>query len=271
MAWRHGKYYVRSQRIGKRVTTEYVGSGDTAVLIAELDQLDRQRRQQERVEQALRRQQFVDMTKPPAALTDYRAAVRDLVADVLTRLGFRQHKRGEWRLWRMSTNERGRALFTKRTLTDAERGELRAILASETSMARQYGDMAHAAWRVFMQEVDRQVPGFRVAADARLDLLRREMGYDESSELERLLIDEVALCQFDYYRLVRAYAQATAATFTLPVMDEWDRVLEQKQQQYLRAVLTLAKVRRLLRLPAVQVNIGQQQLIGDNNNASYLP
>jgi hypothetical protein len=45
-------------------------------------------------------------------------------------------------------------------------------------------------------------------------------------------------------------------------MAQWERVLASKEARYLRAVETLARVRRLLNLPAPQVNInlpgGQQ-------------
>jgi hypothetical protein len=46
-------------------------------------------------------------------------------------------------------------------------------------------------------------------------------------------------------------------------MERWERVLASKEARYLRAIETLARVRRLLRLPAVQVNIaaeGSQQV-----------
>lgn len=272
MGWQRGKYYVKSRRIGTRVTTEYVGTGETALLIAQLDALDRERRDLARADAARARAQFRAQVKAPAALTDYRAAVRELVADVLGRLGYHQHKRGEWRYTRMATEHaRARELLVKRTLTTDERGELRAILTAETGLTRQYGDMANVAWRCFMAELDKQSAGLGAAVDVRRDLMRRAMDYDGSSELERLLIDEVVLCQFDYYRVERAYATATAETFTLPSMEQWNRVLEQKQTQYLRAVLALARVRRLLRLPAMQVNIGQTQVIGDGTVTSYLP
>ena len=59
MGWekrdRGGFYYTRSKKIGNQVVREYVGTGPLATLAAEMDALNRQRRQEEaeawRVEQ----------------------------------------------------------------------------------------------------------------------------------------------------------------------------------------------------------------------------
>ena len=65
-----------------------------------------------------------------------------------------------------------------------------------------------------------------------------------------------------------AYGQSVGESFTLPAMEQWERVLSSKEARYLRAISELARVRRLLNLPAPQVNInlrgGQQvNVVGD--------
>ena len=71
------------------------------------------------------------------------------------------------------------------------------------------------------------------------------------------------LCYHDYYTFAIIYEQKTSSSFTLPDLERWERILASKEARYLRAVETLALVRRLLNLPAAQVNInmpGGQQL-----------
>jgi hypothetical protein len=94
-----------------------------------------------------------------------------------------------------------------------------------------------------------------------IDKLRDELGRSKATALERILIDQVALCklqlditQFEYAGLLES------GSVGIPQADYWERRLTATQKRYLRAVETLARVRRLLRLPAVQVNIGGQQI-----------
>ncbi len=48
MAWEsrgNGSYYYRKQRIGGRVVSEYVGQGEVAGLVAQLDAIERTKEQ----------------------------------------------------------------------------------------------------------------------------------------------------------------------------------------------------------------------------------
>jgi hypothetical protein len=75
--------------------------------------------------------------------------------------------------------------------------------------------------------------------------------------LETLLIGRVVTCwlQLHYWDVLAA--QSTEST--LRQRDYLQRSQERAQRQYLSAIRSLAAVRRLL-LPAVQVNIGAQQV-----------
>jgi hypothetical protein len=47
MAWEKGRYYTRSRRRNGRVIREYIGTGNLAVLAAQLDAVERVKRAQE--------------------------------------------------------------------------------------------------------------------------------------------------------------------------------------------------------------------------------
>ncbi|MFN8474899.1 MAG: hypothetical protein U0822_22115 [Anaerolineae bacterium] len=97
MGWetRSGRqYYYRARKIDGRVHREYIGTGEIAALIAQMDDLDRER-------QHLRVLEERDERARISAL-DGAVARLDELADVLVRgslvlAGYERHNRGEWR------------------------------------------------------------------------------------------------------------------------------------------------------------------------------
>ena len=99
MGWEERRghtYYYRKERQGRHVISTYCGRGEIAALFAELDGLDRQRRQQEAMERQIARNEFPDLAADPPELTRLLAEARAVVAEALTAAGYHQHKR-EWR------------------------------------------------------------------------------------------------------------------------------------------------------------------------------
>lgn len=98
MAWetraRGGRYYTRSVRKDGRVHREYVGTGRTAELIAQLDADDRADRHHERRDVAQHRaaSEAVEVT-----VDELDALVDTLVGIEFVCAGFHRHHRGNWR------------------------------------------------------------------------------------------------------------------------------------------------------------------------------
>jgi len=103
MGWEHGRYYTRSKKVNGRVVKEYVGSGLVAELAARMDALDRQARNAERdAGHAARAEvEFLD-----ASLNELNALADLMARAALVAVGYRQHKRGEWRKTRARPEER---------------------------------------------------------------------------------------------------------------------------------------------------------------------
>jgi hypothetical protein len=256
---RHGNvYYYRKHKRGRRVVSEYVGRGELALMVAASDAARIAAQRQAR--QA--RQTVYDLARPPVQLTDYATAVRGVVVETLEALGFHQHKR-QWRM-RMDTSfDRALQIYRKAKPSKDELVELRLLVNAHTSVAR-LGDVALLAERTFLAGYNEQ-PAVRAAIDERCGQLRRQLGWAESTELERILINEVVLTWLDYYRLTMCHAQQTRE-FTMSTMEAWERVLSGKQRRYLRAIETLARVRRLLRLPTVQITVDARTVNVENRN-----
>ncbi len=84
----------RSVRRGGRVTTEYQASGEVALLIDAMEQIERDERNLERWQGQEDRKRFEDLER---ALDDLAEQARALARDALERAGYHQHHRGEWR------------------------------------------------------------------------------------------------------------------------------------------------------------------------------
>lgn len=89
--------------------------------------------------------------------------------------------------------------------------------------------------------------------------LRAELGYQEAAPLERLLIDHVVTCWLRQQQIELLYSDKWKGSLSTESADFWERRLSATQRRYLRACETLARVRRLLRMPpVVQVNVAAQ-------------
>jgi hypothetical protein len=90
--------------------------------------------------------------------------------------------------------------------------------------------------------------------------IQKDMARPGDGELERLLIQQVALSWMKLaYTEYLHESYLTDGNTTIKQCDFWERRLSAAQRRYLRATETLARVRRL-QLPAVQINVGAQQV-----------
>lgn len=255
------RYYVRNERQGRRVRSIYIGTGDLAAALAELDASHRERRQQDHADAHERRRALAELAQPPAACAEYLRLVRAAVADVLTGMGFHQHKR-QWRKKRMSDQAgiTARRIYVNRAASPDDLRELRRLVSEHAQLARSLGDVAIQARHSLLASWD-DLPTMGAAIEATCERLERQLGCAEATEIERLVIDEIVLCWLDYNRVLTCYAQQTA-TFRLSDMEQWATILASHQRRYLRSIETLARIRRLLKLPTLQVNValdgGQQ-------------
>jgi len=92
-----------------------------------------------------------------------------------------------------------------------------------------------------------------------LERVRAEAAGPQPTPLERLLADRVALCWLAMMHADTQYAQRLAAGVTFTEGEYHQRRCERAQRQFLKAVQTLATVRRLL-IPAVQLNVAENQI-----------
>src|SRR5262249_4646889 len=93
MGWERG-YYYRVRKVNGRVVREYVGAGEVAELVAQMDALEREQRRLEALDQSQEKAELKALDTELKAVNER----TDLAARAaLLAAGFHQHKRGEWR------------------------------------------------------------------------------------------------------------------------------------------------------------------------------
>src|SRR4029450_5101748 len=100
MGWetrRNGKrYYYEKTRENGKVVSHYIGAGQLAPLVAGLNQIRKEHRQQERLEAHIARSAFAELAATPKDLTLLLEQARSAAAAALEAAGYHKHKR-QWR------------------------------------------------------------------------------------------------------------------------------------------------------------------------------
>lgn len=131
-----------------------------------------------------------------------------------------------------------------------------------------HGDM----WRVIIdladmtkQEIFEQMNISQLSVKMSLEQgyqqVRNELGYQGASMLEKILIEQIALAWLRHNWTELKSQRVKSGSLTIEQGKYWEQVLSASQRRLLRAVESLAKVRKLAaRTPEIlQVNIGQNQ------------
>ena len=144
-------------------------------------------------------------------------------------------------------------------LSEAEVLELRRLLSEVPDLWHNVS-MAHMAARSAVEAASSR-EGMQELLMANYDGMRRELGHEQATPLEKALIDHVALCWWRLQEVEQRYSKVMSQSITLTQGRYWQKRLSAAQNRYLRACTTLARIRKM-RLPALQVNIaadgGQQ-------------
>lgn len=261
------RYYVKNERSGRRVVSTYIGSGPAANLVAERDALDQAERARAREALQAARAAVRAADLPVFAVLQI---VNDVVARVLLARGFHKHRR-QWRKRRMEiaqhtappTRAEIERLIDAAMDDDAGRPELAALreaMASHPDAGRHY-DLAEIAATALIRAMPSD-KAHKAITQGRIIALRRELGGAHPSPLERLLIDQVVLTYIYLNQVEYQLSKLWEKSVEPATVVFWEERVARCQLRYLRAVESLARVRRLLKLPSIQVNValdgGQQ-------------
>lgn len=107
----------------------------------------------------------------------------------------------------------------------------------------EYGDLAAEAMDLALRNfwlgyITKE--GVRRAAEA----LKTELGFEDASPPERILVDHAVLCHVRLGMVEHLYSRNTSGR--MDVIEHWERRLTMAQKRFTRAVTALARVRGLL-------------------------
>ncbi len=98
-----------------------------------------------------------------------------------------------------------------------------------------------------------------LAADQYMYDMRKALGFDTCPAIERPLIQHVVLCWLRLYTTELRYEQRMRENLSLAQGEYWEKKLSANQRRYLRAVETLARIRKLNL--TIQINMAHQQVV----------
>ncbi|HLF18987.1 MAG TPA: hypothetical protein VI749_08910 [Candidatus Omnitrophota bacterium] len=86
--------------------------------------------------------------------------------------------------------------------------------------------------------------------------IRENLGYNTSDQSERLIIDQIMLCWIGMNHAEgRMHNLLTGGEYSIRTGEYWQENLTRYQNRYLKAIETLARIRRLNKGMVLQVNI----------------
>ena len=136
--------------------------------------------------------------------------------------------------------------------------QLKKMLQESPGLWRVAGDFSeHALWKI-TEDIE-GTPFLIESVRAGVGKLKESLGYAVAPPLEKLLINQAALCWLRLNMLERTHWVKTYESHSTETGLYWDRRLLTAQRRFTRACESLARIRKLSRnTPALQVNIATE-------------
>jgi hypothetical protein len=147
--------------------------------------------------------------------------------------------------------------------TAEDLAELQRFFDDDPELWRATGNMARRTLDHLLRTYYPQSAYVQECVKRRVQGLRAELGYEESSPLERILIEQILVCWVNLYVLEINSATKLCESHSRDTGLYWDKRLTGAQRRFRRASESLARIRKLSRNAlALQFNIapsgGQQ-------------
>ena len=133
---------------------------------------------------------------------------------------------------------------------------LRRFFDEDPELWRATGNMARRTLDHLLRTYYSQSAYVQECVTRRVEEMRDQLSYLESSPLEMVLIEQILVCWVNLYVLEINSATKLCEAHSTATGLYWDRRLNGAQRRFRRACETLARVRRLSRnTPALQFNL----------------
>lgn len=122
---------------------------------------------------------------------------------------------------------------------------LREMMNEDQSICQIYGDWARQTEAVILNEYFESSGLVLETIKKKLAEMRNELGWKNADIIEKLLIRQICLTWLRLYFVERQHHQATFPSHSLTQGIYWDKRLSEAQKRHLRAIESLAKVRKM--------------------------
>jgi len=141
----------------------------------------------------------------------------------------------------------------------ADVSELKAFLANHPEVWSYVGDISVQARALMIKHLD-ATPAFSELLSVGLRDLETQLGAAAASPLERLLIDQVVVCWLHFWTIQYRYSNVMHEEHSFQCGTHWEKRLSMAQSRFLKAIQTLARVRKIAGRSPLQINIAEQQI-----------
>lgn len=138
------------------------------------------------------------------------------------------------------------AATNKKNPKESDLATLREMMREDASIWQIYGDWARQSQDVILNEYFENSGFVLETVKKKLADLRDELGWENAAEIEKLLIRQICLSWLRLYYVERQHHQFTSGSHSLTSGIYWDKRLSMAQKRHLRAIESLAKVRKMM-------------------------
>jgi hypothetical protein len=116
-------------------------------------------------------------------------------------------------------------------------------------------------WLAVVLALSQKPEAEKQGCELRMEAIKTDLGFDTAPALERLLIEQIALCWLRLGDAEARYSGVVIFATSTEQLAQAERRLSACLGRYTRACEALARVRRLSRGISVQVNVTNQQIV----------
>jgi hypothetical protein len=147
----------------------------------------------------------------------------------------------------------------------ADLDRLHEYLLEHPEESEKVGNLARHVQVSILGHAFQKAQGVEMVVATHCKELRVHLEYEQSTLLERLLIDHIVICWLRLYDCELRYESVRKDNPTITQMQHWEKRLSAAQRRFLRASEALVRVRRLLKdppSPALAILLKQQLNVG---------
>jgi hypothetical protein len=149
--------------------------------------------------------------------------------------------------------------------------ELREILESRPDLWQFYGDLGRGAELAWIEAIVGKDLFWRENIGRKLDQMRKDLGIDQASPLEKLLIKRISMNWVRVHHADMAAAHAMKNSNSIKILGFWQKRLTDAERRYMASIGLLATLRRLLPSSAIPESPGAEKALPATDREAEIP